>query len=1357
MAEEQTCLQCNSPMPAGAPFGLCPACLLKSGLRSQVGLKTQSETAAEPLTPRELAPHFPGLEIMEMLGHGGMGVVYKACQKKLERLVALKILSPRIARDPAFAERFAREARAMAKLNHPHIVTVHDFGCMDNGLFYFLMEFVDGVNLRHLLENRALPPAAALAIVPQICDALQYAHTAGIIHRDIKPENILLDKNGRVKIADFGLAKLVGQGPANFTLTESGGMLGTPFYMAPEQTEHPKDVDHRADIYSLGVVFYQMLTGELPLGRFAPPSQKVQIDVRLDEVVLHALEKDPERRYQQAGEVKTDVETIRTTPPRGPGSRVEKGRGFFWPAMALFSVLAASAIIVAVLILGHVTGKNKSGPNSSSGGSGGIHTAPPPPPSAKPRITSVEISGSPGNYTVTVNGSGFGGAPVPAGYFGDTSYFRIADAAQLGFGEWGYSGDENQLNYESWTSGRIVVGGLGAQPGDALSLVLWNPATGLGAAWGGNAPPVSSLTPQITGVKFSGSGQNTTITVTGNGFGNSPFSSPFTGDLNDFWFTDFRAHSSNGSSLFEAGGRLWGVRSPDSVTLKFQSWSDNKIVILGFGGTYGRNGATLEPGDPVIISLWRGGASGYTGPQTAWGGFMAGIAATTGLPPGISNMRFVGSVGSSFLDTKNSGTSAQPYLFTGTWNGSGYYVFIRSTGGGLESGSAFTSLKELRWWYSVLRAGNIVPHVGHIGPVSNWVGSSITPAIISMARRVGPELNLIAPRPPPKHQPPAPPGGGGSNGGIPTWNGTGGKIRINSGTGSFAGVSDANDSIAVAPGAPLSGQVNLTCYNIEPGGDVAPLISTPSWGDPRTVYKTLNYLPMATGTTSQRANVSLTAPTTPGTYHIIFAFAWDMNGGQVASGTDWASGPDKWGDGNDIATLNQRHIQQGQRLGYIKDKWLFGSPLHYTGRYIPLDAITVVVGRGGSAGGGHVRPTLVNPSAVAQATGLRLTPGARIYLYGGESSGYYGITPFARGRGITVKDAAGDRAATVVSTNSHTNGFRALGFENCDIVGVGVADFTSMRALFGKHVFSGPGYVSLGNYHAAVSFTITHPTLVVAVGLGTSQQGITFQGPTGLITDATTNATNDVGIGRASAAGIAHVYLKPGSYTIQETTRVISADMTVNHMVDLLGIYLFTGGANLLDNPGFERGLADWHVSAGTAVYTADNTAPHSGHYDAKGVEVNSGSLGRLYQDFSGKLIPGRQYTISGWIRTRNVTGPPGGGVVIALDYVAGGGWTPADGYVKEIGHILGTTGWTFYQSKPFILPTMPADASSLWFLTDFNAATGTAWFDDLSLNGPRASGGPIPAGHRPGERHYRRNAVRRPQGRRGFVRRHKK
>ena len=194
-----------------------------------------------------------------------MGAVYKVRQRMLDRVVALKILPLEISRDPTFAERFTREARALAKLTHPSIVTVYEFGEMD-GLYYLLMEFVDGVNLRQAIQAESLGPAEALAVISQICGALQYAHDEGVVHRDIKPENVLLDTRGQVKIADFGLAKLLGLSPIEVTLTATHQVMGTFHYMAPEQLERPLEVDHRADIYSLGVVFYELLTGELPLG-----------------------------------------------------------------------------------------------------------------------------------------------------------------------------------------------------------------------------------------------------------------------------------------------------------------------------------------------------------------------------------------------------------------------------------------------------------------------------------------------------------------------------------------------------------------------------------------------------------------------------------------------------------------------------------------------------------------------------------------------------------------------------------------------------------------------------------------------------------------------------------------------------------------------------------------------------------------------------------------------------------------------------------------------------------------------------------------------------------------------------------
>jgi serine/threonine protein kinase/ankyrin repeat protein len=376
MTDPNRCPTCGCELPAEA--GLCPECLLRQGfeendsLAVEVGEDSVEGGSGLPVTTpparfdpppvSELASLFPGLEIVKLLGHGGMGAVYQARQTKLDRLVALKIIRPESASDPAFAERFLREARTLARLSHPSIVGVHDFGEVsvsaqetqahregeapaepqarsDNPassddssarreprppgarsrtagtLFYFVMEYVDGANLRQLIEAGELAPETAIGIVPQVCEALQFAHDQGIVHRDIKPENILVDSRGHVKIADFGLARLTESSPKDFTLTGTHQVMGTPRYMAPEQMEGSHDVDHRADIYSLGVVFYEMLTGQVPAGHFDPPSKKVQIDVRLDEVVLRSLAREPERRYQQVSEVKTDVESISQTNP----------------------------------------------------------------------------------------------------------------------------------------------------------------------------------------------------------------------------------------------------------------------------------------------------------------------------------------------------------------------------------------------------------------------------------------------------------------------------------------------------------------------------------------------------------------------------------------------------------------------------------------------------------------------------------------------------------------------------------------------------------------------------------------------------------------------------------------------------------------------------------------------------------------------------------------------------------------------------------------------------------------------------------------------------------------------------------
>ncbi len=299
--------------------------MAEDGDKKQADWETlKTRPAPGPPKPDQLAGTFPQLEIIELLGQGGMGYVYKARQRGLDRLVALKLLPQEISTDGNFAERFAREARALARLSHPSIVMIHDSGQV-GGHYYFIMEFVDGLNLRELLHrsNGTVEPPKALHIVGSVCDALEYAHDEGVIHRDIKPENILLDTKGRVKIADFGLAKLLGGNGgkgSRLTISSPQQLLGTPHYMAPEQTEKPLSVDHRADIYAVGVVFYEMLTGELPLGRFPLPSEMGRGGRDLDDIVIRALDKNPERRYQRASEIKTAVHSVLSGTGEAPSS-----------------------------------------------------------------------------------------------------------------------------------------------------------------------------------------------------------------------------------------------------------------------------------------------------------------------------------------------------------------------------------------------------------------------------------------------------------------------------------------------------------------------------------------------------------------------------------------------------------------------------------------------------------------------------------------------------------------------------------------------------------------------------------------------------------------------------------------------------------------------------------------------------------------------------------------------------------------------------------------------------------------------------------------------------------------------------
>jgi hypothetical protein len=321
------CPRCGDAFPDGLEprefEGICPSCLAFLAVEKYAdGVPNASsedplKLAAKDPPPLKRGGTFHGMEILELIGQGGMGVVYKARQIELNRLVALKILSPRLAADPEFPRRFNREAQALASLDHSNIVRIHDVG-REGDLYFIVMEYVDGMTLRDLLVQKKLPPEQTLRVVPQLCDALEYAHSRGVIHRDIKPENIILSRSGVAKIADFGLAKIVKDENAEPSITQTNVVMGTADYMAPEQRDKTKAADHRADIYSLGVVLYELLTGELPVGRFDPPTRRRQVDARLDDVVLRALEKDPDRRYQRASHMGRDVEHIMTSSTATP-------------------------------------------------------------------------------------------------------------------------------------------------------------------------------------------------------------------------------------------------------------------------------------------------------------------------------------------------------------------------------------------------------------------------------------------------------------------------------------------------------------------------------------------------------------------------------------------------------------------------------------------------------------------------------------------------------------------------------------------------------------------------------------------------------------------------------------------------------------------------------------------------------------------------------------------------------------------------------------------------------------------------------------------------------------------------------
>ena len=324
------CAHCGSRLYAGSADGLCPACLIQ--LAQQ---ESRPHFNTPPAPAHSLNGQMPGLEFLSLIGNGGMGAVYLARQTELDRPVAVKILPQTLAADPTFVERFRREAKALARLDHPNIVRVFGSG-VSNGYCYIVMEYVEGVTLREAIREKAVDPKAALRIVPQIVAALEYAHSAGVVHRDIKPENILLGVGGVVKVTDFGLAKLNDNNGEPSQLTLTGTTMGTLRYMAPEQFDGTA-TDHRTDIYALGVVFYELLTGRVPMGHFPLPSDTPGVDPRIDAVVMRTLQREPNERYQQFSELRTDLHRI----DRGEQALLAGGQPGIPPTKEMLARVAA--------------------------------------------------------------------------------------------------------------------------------------------------------------------------------------------------------------------------------------------------------------------------------------------------------------------------------------------------------------------------------------------------------------------------------------------------------------------------------------------------------------------------------------------------------------------------------------------------------------------------------------------------------------------------------------------------------------------------------------------------------------------------------------------------------------------------------------------------------------------------------------------------------------------------------------------------------------------------------------------------------------------------------------------------------
>ena len=292
----------------------------------------------QPQTPHQLNDGIENITVEALIGRGSMGAVYRGRHDELDRVIAIKVLPAEFQQHPDLVERFRREIKAASRLQHPNVVTVHEARLTDERKPYFVMEHIDGVALSSFLEETPIEPAHAVAIVRDVGNALQHAHNVGVIHRDVKPSNIMLAEDGRAILTDFGVATLRNH-PDDADLTATGQFVGTRSYVAPEQMDQKLAADHRSDLYSLGVVFYELLTGQRPQGNWPLPSEyRAEIGDEFDPVIQKLLALSPKARYQSAEELIADLAAV-SNPPRN----VLVAKPWLLPALVLAGLLVLTA------------------------------------------------------------------------------------------------------------------------------------------------------------------------------------------------------------------------------------------------------------------------------------------------------------------------------------------------------------------------------------------------------------------------------------------------------------------------------------------------------------------------------------------------------------------------------------------------------------------------------------------------------------------------------------------------------------------------------------------------------------------------------------------------------------------------------------------------------------------------------------------------------------------------------------------------------------------------------------------------------------------------------------------------------